>query len=243
MITRDTAKPVLSSKIELRQEIEPHKSAGFILFLAVYKQGYLLIDQADRQNALLGYVSIPFRADDLMNNILGKNRPEASKVYVEVFDGLKPITENLLYSNLNESTKENKNRKQQRQHNINLNFNHHDWTLRLTSSEVFEKSIDHQKGQIILIAGLLISLALFAMVRTLALTSIKAQKIAASMTLKLAENKEQLKKALALQSAILYSAGSSIITTDTNGLIVTFNPAAEKMLGYTADEMINRHSA
>ena len=81
------------------------------------------------------------------------------------------------------------------------------------------------------------------MVRTLALTSIKAQKIAASMTLKLAENKEQLKKALALQSAILYSAGSSIITTDTNGLIVTFNPAAEKMLGYTADEMINRHSA
>ena len=34
--------------------------------------------------------------------------------------------------------------------------------------------------------------------------------------------------------AILQSANFSIITTDENGLILSFNPAAERMLGYHA---------
>ncbi len=42
--------------------------------------------------------------------------------------------------------------------------------------------------------------------------------------------------------AILQSANFSIITTDENGLILSFNPAAERMLGYHAEEVIGRHT-
>ncbi|WP_310447475.1 EAL domain-containing protein [Thiobacillus sp.] len=45
---------------------------------------------------------------------------------------------------------------------------------------------------------------------------------------------------LAWQKAVLDGADYSIISTDTAGTIVSFNAAAERMLGYSADEMIGK---
>ena len=44
----------------------------------------------------------------------------------------------------------------------------------------------------------------------------------------------------ALQRAMLEGAGYAIIATDTRGIIQLFNPAAERMLGYGAAEMIGQ---
>ncbi|HEV8263183.1 MAG TPA: ATP-binding protein [Burkholderiales bacterium] len=51
-----------------------------------------------------------------------------------------------------------------------------------------------------------------------------------------------LLKAGALQNAILTSANFSIIATDEKGIIQLFNAGAERMLGYRADEVVNRIS-
>jgi PAS domain S-box-containing protein len=51
---------------------------------------------------------------------------------------------------------------------------------------------------------------------------------------------EGLLKAGALQSAIFNSANFSSIATDAKGVIQIFNVGAEQMLGYTADEVVNR---
>ncbi len=50
---------------------------------------------------------------------------------------------------------------------------------------------------------------------------------------------EALLKAGALQSAILNSANFSIIATDEKGVIQLFNIGAERMLGYTAIEVVD----
>ena len=55
---------------------------------------------------------------------------------------------------------------------------------------------------------------------------------------KLAE--EELLKAGALQSAIFNSANFSSIATDAKGVIQIFNVGAERMLGYTAAEVMNK---
>ena len=55
---------------------------------------------------------------------------------------------------------------------------------------------------------------------------------------KLAE--EALLKAGALQRAIFNSANFSSIATDAKGVIQIFNVGAERMLGYTADEVMNK---
>jgi signal transduction histidine kinase/AmiR/NasT family two-component response regulator len=49
-------------------------------------------------------------------------------------------------------------------------------------------------------------------------------------------------KAEALQNAILTSANFSIIATDEKGIIQLFNVGAERMLGYRADEVVNKIS-
>src|ERR1700676_477895 len=51
---------------------------------------------------------------------------------------------------------------------------------------------------------------------------------------------EALLKAGALQSAIFNSANFSSIATDAKGVIQIFNVGAERMLGYTAQEVVNK---
>src|SRR5687768_16564552 len=51
---------------------------------------------------------------------------------------------------------------------------------------------------------------------------------------------EALLKAGALQSAIFNSTNFSSIATDERGVIQIFNVGAERMLGYAADEVMNR---
>src|ERR1039457_3705984 len=47
-------------------------------------------------------------------------------------------------------------------------------------------------------------------------------------------------KTIALQNAILNSANFSIIATDPHGVIQLFNVGAERMLGYPADQVIDK---
>ena len=51
---------------------------------------------------------------------------------------------------------------------------------------------------------------------------------------------EELLKAGALQRAIFDSVNFSSIATDAHGVIQIFNVGAERMLGYTADEVVNK---
>src|SRR3979490_2923597 len=55
-----------------------------------------------------------------------------------------------------------------------------------------------------------------------------------------ARRQETLLKTGALQNAIFNSANFSIIATDEKGIIQLFNIGAERMLGYTAAEVVNK---
>lgn len=64
--------------------------------------------------------------------------------------------------------------------------------------------------------------------------------INASLERQVAERTAELRAVVAARSAILEHAGYAIIATGTDGVISVFNPAAERMLGYTAAEVIGR---
>ena len=69
-------------------------------------------------------------------------------------------------------------------------------------------------------------------------TLIDVSEAADHSTRKLAE--EALLQAGALQNAIFNSANFSSIATDAKGVIQIFNVGAERMLGYTAAEVMNK---
>ena len=58
----------------------------------------------------------------------------------------------------------------------------------------------------------------------------------------LQEMQQPLLKAGALQAAIFNSANFSSIATDAKGVIQIFNVGAERMLGYTAADVIDRRA-
>ncbi|MBA5637620.1 PAS domain S-box protein [Duganella sp. LX20W] len=56
------------------------------------------------------------------------------------------------------------------------------------------------------------------------------------------ERTRQIESVTILQRAILAHASYSIIATDTDGIIRLFNPAAERMLGYQAAELLGKYT-
>lgn len=91
---RDTGAPALSGKVELVQEIDHDKQAGFLLYEPVYKGGAVPATVAERREALRGFVYAPFRAGDLLKSVL----PSARRAGLDyaVYDGA-PSTATLLY--------------------------------------------------------------------------------------------------------------------------------------------------
>ena len=55
-----------------------------------------------------------------------------------------------------------------------------------------------------------------------------------------AHTETRLQQVVQLQRSILDAAGPMMIATDLEGQLITCNPAAERMFGYTAEEMLNR---
>ena len=80
----ETGEPSLSAKITLVQEFSTDIQAGFLMYLPLYKKGYKLNSKADRMAAIQGFVYAPFRANDLMNGVLGKRFPN---IDFEIYDG------------------------------------------------------------------------------------------------------------------------------------------------------------
>ncbi len=66
------------------------------------------------------------------------------------------------------------------------------------------------------------------------------KKLAANLAKEMWSRTEALAKESGYLEGILRSSDDMIITTDLEGNIVEFNPAAEKILGYTAEEMQGR---
>lgn len=73
-------------------------------------------------------------------------------------------------------------------------------------------------------------------------TEQKLQLLNQALESKVTERTQQLSEVNYLQQAILDSADYSIISTNSFGIIQTFNAAAEKMLGYSAKEVIGKYT-
>src|SRR5204863_8537094 len=87
---RDTGEAAASSEVTLVQDTDtPAKpagslTAGFLIYVPVYRGGVVPQTPADRKDLLLGFVYSPFRASDLFAKIFGNEKVE---VEMEIFDG------------------------------------------------------------------------------------------------------------------------------------------------------------
>ena len=182
-----TGNATISGKVRLAQENGQDEQAGFVMYVPVYRNGMPIDTEEQRRRALLGYVSSGFRMNDLIQGIVGEQSPW---LRLEIFDGQQASEEAKMYDSATPATR----KPPVYTTDFPLHISNHLWTLRTTSLPAFEKSIDHQKAQIILIAGIIVSLLLFMLVRTLAITRESALALADDMTTALRTSELELRK-------------------------------------------------
>jgi len=95
---RDTGQATATGKVVLVQEGGRGEQAGFLMYVPVYRAGLPHDTVAARRAAIVGWVYAPFRMNDLMRGLGGEH---AGDLQVEVYDGLAPSADALLYRSAN----------------------------------------------------------------------------------------------------------------------------------------------
>ncbi|WP_317204145.1 CHASE domain-containing protein [Janthinobacterium sp.] len=230
---RDGGEPALSGKVTLMQDARGGGQAGFLMYLPVYRNGAPLASVAQRRLALQGYVYSAFRMEELMQGMLGQ---AGAAVGLEIFDGAAAAEAARMYANAPRSAAERRAYPHPFEAQQVIVVADHAWTVRVTSRAAFEDGIDRQKAQIVLIAGTVISLLFFGVVRALAARREYAVALARDMTAALRQSEKKF------ESLVDAASEFSIIATDLDGVIRVFSSGAERMLGYAAAELVGLRS-
>ncbi len=96
---RDTGRAVITTKIQLLQEIDKDKQPGILMMLPLYKADAAITTTQQRREAFIGLVDSAFRMNDLMRHIVSKD----ATLNFEIHDSNKITDEHLLYRSFNPS--------------------------------------------------------------------------------------------------------------------------------------------
>jgi CHASE1-domain containing sensor protein len=152
-----TGEPALSGKVILKQEIDEHKQAGFLLYVPVYQGGLVPSTAAERVATLKGFVYSPFRADDLFTGIFPPQYP--LRVFFRVYDGPEALPEQLLHD---VAVGRQVSDPPHFTRTTHLEVAGRTWTLVFTSSPTFERASLTPWVPVLGLAGLLLSGMVFA---------------------------------------------------------------------------------
>ncbi len=170
---RDNGVPAVSGKVILVQEIDKHKQAGFLIYVPVYRNGTIPDTVFERRKELLGFVYGPFRADDLIKGIFIKsNKPT---VNFEIYDTAVTSARNLLHS----SQGSNFGKAYQGGYFTkakNLDIAGRTWSIVFTSSPEMDTNLEIRQVPYFLVGGVLLSLLLFFITRSLVRARLEAEK-------------------------------------------------------------------
>ena len=155
---RDTGVPALSGRVVLAGEKPEDKPPGFVMYMPVFDKGVPTATEEERRAALRGYVFAPFRMQDLMDGILGAERPMIRFV---IFDGETTDPNSVLYDCESHVPGVLLPIDSPRTQIATLEIAGRPWTILYMGSSRFDATIDREKPLIVLIGGLLIS-TLFA---------------------------------------------------------------------------------
>ena len=188
-----SGQPALTDRVVLIQDAQGNSQPGFLMYFPVYRTAAGRAPDATparRMAALQGFAYSPIRAADLMAGLLGTGIHD---VRLEVFDGDSTAPTARLYASAPDRTDADRLQYPNPYQRVQaLDLLQHRWTLRFTSLPGFERAIDRQKSHIVLLAGMIISLLFFGVVRALTARHIYAAGLARQMTGALRESQASL---------------------------------------------------
>lgn len=233
----ESGKTTISGKVKLLQETHGKEQAGFLMYLPVYRKHQSPATLEEGWKVLQGFVYSPFRIDDLMAGILGDRAPMLDFV---IFDGEGETDGARMFDSAGDPVDGKRVAPPMMSSVRTIEAYGHTWTVRLDSRPEFEAGFQSPLNTVILALGGGISVLLFLLVSFLIFRRERAEEMAQRMTEDIWASEEKFRESEARIHAIVDGADHLIITTDTEGVIQLFNHAAERYLGYRAEEVIGK---
>lgn len=152
---RDTGNATITKRIYLVQD--KARSSGFLLLRPMYNQNYPLETEQQRRSAFRGWIYAPFIASRFM---AGLTSSQGKSLDIEVYDGAAPVQADLIFTSNDKSTV---NRKSLYSITRSFSMMEQDWTVVWNSTPEFEASVYTREPLLILVGGLIVSLAFVVM--------------------------------------------------------------------------------
>ena len=224
-MARDGNDATITRKLTLVQESETNPQPGFMMYFPLYMQGAAIDTVAQRRANLIGWVSVPFRMNDLMTGLLAEH---SAILDFEIYDEKTTSHEALLFDSDNSPGSRNHAQFQA----INaIRVACHSWTVAARSQAEFEKRIDQSQSRLIATLGIASSFLLALFVWQLVNSRSRAFAAARQM------NRELLESRTRYQQMFDDAASIAFLINPENGHIVDANNAAALFWGYSIDEL------
>jgi PAS domain S-box-containing protein len=217
ILARDTGKITASGKVKLVQENGLAEQAGFIIYMPIYSQQRGLETPAQRQAALIGYANAPFRVGDLIKLALPT---ELEGLAITLYDTVEALPKNRMYP-LNLGPDDANAPVGAATYTSTIDVGNRLWTAELRPLPSYWQSVDHTASRLTLIFGMLLSVAMFLLLRTLARSRVQGQ------------------EAMHFRS-VIEQAPSALIMVNQDGRIEMVNAPIERMFGYPRGELLGQ---
>ncbi|UHC80729.1 diguanylate cyclase [Pseudomonas sp. NIBR-H-19] len=203
--------------------VEPAYARGVLLAAPVIREG---------QQKPFGYVMAVIS----MRQLLADGLPDALHDYlsVRILDLSIPDQHEVLYESANDPAPSALATTRL------VRMADHDYQVDILPSDAFMQANHSSVGSVLILGGLL-SLLLSALLYVLVSQRQRALHLVEQRTQELHDSEQELRGTHGQLRGVLNAATQvAIIATDLRGVISTFNPGAEQMLGYRSDEVVGR---
>ncbi|EXI87593.1 MAG: Sensor protein FixL [Candidatus Accumulibacter regalis] len=212
---------------------ETGRQSSFLLLLPIYRNGASLLTSEERWAAFVGVVYAAFRMGDLARGVFGE---DAERLDLRIDDvglvgaagGAVADAQPLLRLMPSES------RSSPAPYSSEKLFDFADRQWRLRIDAVDAPAAVKRTATAVLAGGALISALVFALLQSFAGSRARALTLADAMT-------HELRESEARARAVLDNTLDAIITIDEQGLVESFNLAAESLFRYRTEEVLGRN--
>jgi PAS domain S-box-containing protein len=218
---RDSGQPALTDKVILKLEPSgPQRQPGFMIYLPVYRTDLPRNTVEQRRAALVGFVFSPFRAGDLLREIMASRERD---IDLALFDAT-VAPDNLLYD-----TRADGEAAPAGRHVVELplELGGHRWVARLQSHHEFDVASTSRLPESIAGYGVLLGLMIFGVLFGSSSYSRRIEAIAE----RLRESEQSLR-------SILDNSPDAVFIARPDGHYEYVNQKASEFVGYTSGELL-----
>ena len=203
------------------------------MVVPIFRGAAIPATPAEREAAVTGFLLETFNAMETAGSALG---PDAALIGLKVRDGdvtvfTCPEMKRELERGFTPSL----------QRAASISYGQKRWTLEFVALPGYLAGTQSDQPHLVLVAGALVSVLLAGLIGLLAGQRAHAMQLVDSRTHALRQALRRTEASETQMRSVVDHALDSIITIDAQGIVQTFNPAAEQTFGYRADEVIGRN--